>query len=148
MSHADDKPYYAPANVGNYGTFISASGITGYGFTHDASDAELNSPLLPIYTCDMKKDLMFFKEIYASHIKSTICGNKTTCMKPLYSVLHYHVNASIPGRRLTYNGLQPIGHMTSPTETDHPIYFHQPIYYNGDDVIYSQQDNSNVVVSN
>eukprot|EP00957_Ditylum_brightwellii_P061511 4668326-Ditylum_brightwellii.AAC.1 len=34
--------------------------------------------------------------------------------------------------------------MIGPTETDYPVYFHQPMYYNGDDVVYSQQDNSNV----
>eukprot|EP00957_Ditylum_brightwellii_P081568 6204929-Ditylum_brightwellii.AAC.1 len=74
MSQADAKSYYAPANIGNDGTFINASS-------------------------------------------------------------------------LTYDGLQPIIHTNSPAETGYPIYFHQPIYYNGDDVLYSQQDNSNVEVS-
>jgi len=152
MSQADAKPYYAPANVGNGGTFIGASGLTGYGFTHDVSDAELDSPLLPFYARDMKKDLMFFQENYASHIKSKICGNKGRCvltarMKPLNNVFHYNVNASASGTGLPYDGLQPIGHMNGPAETGHPVYFHQPLYYNGDEVLYSQQDNSHVEAS-
>eukprot|EP00957_Ditylum_brightwellii_P089648 6827498-Ditylum_brightwellii.AAC.1 len=57
MPQADAKPYYAPANVANDGTFIGASGLTGYGFTHDVSDAEINSPLPPFYVLAMKKDL-------------------------------------------------------------------------------------------
>lgn len=48
------------------------------------------------------------------------------------------------GRGMPYDGLQPIGHDDGPSDSGRPVYFHQPLYLNGDAELLSQQNNSHV----
>ena len=48
------------------------------------------------------------------------------------------------GRGMPYDGLQPIGHANGPSNSGRPVYFHQPLYLNGDAELLSQQNNTHV----
>jgi len=48
------------------------------------------------------------------------------------------------GRGMPFDGLQPIGHGDGPSDSGRPVYFHQPLYLNGDAELLSQQNNTHV----
>ena len=102
----------------------------------------------PVYISDAKKPIDFvFEGFRTGFLRNKVCGTDTCVvsarMRPNATAFVFDEDVN-DGAGLPYDGLQPVGHVKGPSITGRPEYIHHPLYYNGDETLYTQQDNTHV----
>jgi hypothetical protein len=107
------------------------------------STGHFNRANNPIWIPDIKSSLNFVEDWLARPI---ICDSSELChilarLKPAKNMLSGSSNPEIfypSGLGLPYDGLLTTGFMEGPTANGRPTYFHQPLYLDGNETLYSQ----------
>lgn len=102
----------------------------------------------PVYIPGAKKPIDFvFEGFRTGFVRNKVCGTDTCVvsarLRPNVTSFVFDENID-DGAGLPYDGLQPVGHVKGPSITGRPEYIHHPLYYNGDETLYTQQDNTHV----
>lgn len=118
------------------GTGLSA-GFSDYQISHGHTFKEK----VPVYIEQMKGPVML-EEDWA---KTAIVCDEDLCFKLarlLMTPLNGTSEVQLEGIAMPYAGVQSVGHMKGPSANGRPMYVHQPLYYNGDVELLTQQDSS------
>jgi len=102
----------------------------------------------PVYIPEANKPIDFvFEGFRTGFVRNKVCGTDTCVvsarMRPNITSF-VHDEAVNDGAGMPYDGLQPVGHVKGPSTTGRPEYIHHPLYYNGDEILYTQIDNTHV----
>jgi hypothetical protein len=85
-----------------------------------------------------------FEGLCNNGVRNQICGSDTCIISARLSpsATAFKANKVVAdGNGLSFDGLQPVGHVNRQSVTGHPLYFHQPLFLNGDTKLYMQQNN-------
>lgn len=131
---------------GGSGKYFMPKGVFSKVGTAQVSDGYPQKIPHPVYVSDAKRSVDFvFQGILPNFSRNKICGTDSCVvsarLRPNSTVFSYN-ETTTDGTGLPFDGLQPVGHMSGPSTTGRPEYFHQPLYIDGDEALYTQQDNS------
>ncbi|KAL7511318.1 hypothetical protein ACHAXN_008242, partial [Cyclotella atomus] len=102
----------------------------------------------PVYIAAAKKPIDFvFEGFRTGFLRNKVCGTDTCIVSARLrpNVTSFVFNEDVAdGAGMPFDGLQPVGHVKGPSVTGRPEYIHHPLYYNGDETLYTQQDNTHV----
>ena len=139
---------YSTPVTGGSGRYFSPKGLTVKVGTSQISDGFPKNIPHPVYVPDAKKSIDFVFEGYRDgFLRNQICGTDTCIVSarlvPNTTAFDFN-EFEDDGSGLPFDGLQPVGHLSGPSTTGRPEYLHQPLYVNGDEALYTQQDNTYV----
>ncbi|KAL3795234.1 hypothetical protein HJC23_008319 [Cyclotella cryptica] len=150
VSSTDSTAYLSKVS-GSSGKYFKPKGLYTKVGTSQVTDGIPVGPH-PVYIPDAKKPIDFvFEGFRPGFVRNKVCGTDTCVvsarMRPNTTVFDFD-EAKLDGTGMPYDGLQPVGHIKGPSVTGRPEYVHHPLYYNGDEALYTQQDNSHVEKAN
>lgn len=139
---------YKTAVTGGSGRYFSPKGLTAKVGTSQISDGYPKKIQHPVYVPSAKKSIDFvFEGVREKMVRNKICGTDTCIvsarLKPNATAFNVNENVN-DGTGMPFDGLQPVGHARGPSTTGRPEYVHQPLFFDGDEMLYTQQDNSHV----
>ncbi|EED96669.1 predicted protein [Thalassiosira pseudonana CCMP1335] len=131
---------------GSSGKYFAPKGLAGKVGTAQVTDGIPVNAQYPVYIPSAKKTIDFvFEGVRENFSRNKLCGTDACIysarMIPNATSFSF-VEDATDGTGLPYNGLQPIGHVKGPSTTGRPEYLHHPLYVDGDEALYTQQDNS------
>ena len=147
VANSASTEYTTPVTGGS-GKYFPPKGLAVKVGTSEISDGyPLNIPHM-VYVPDAKKPIDF---VWGGHPENSsrnkICGTDTCILgarlKP-NATTFMPIEGVNDGTGLPFAGLQPVGHASGPSTTGRPEYLHQPLYFGGDEQLYTQQDSSYV----
>ncbi|KAL7543080.1 hypothetical protein ACHAXR_012405 [Thalassiosira sp. AJA248-18] len=135
---------YSASVTGTSGKYFSPKGLTLKVGTAQISDGFPQKIPHPVYVPGAKKSIDFVYEgVRDKFVRNKICGTDTCIvsarLNPNATVFNIN-EAENDGAGLPFDGLQPVGHVSGPSTTGRPEYLHQPLYFDGDETLYTQQD--------
>ena len=139
---------YSNAVAGGSGRYFSPKGLTVKVGTSQISDGYPQKIPHPVYIPSAKRSVDFVFEGYREKfVRNKVCGTDTCIvsarLRPNITTFHTNVTKN-DGTGMPFDGLQPVGHISGPSTTGRPEYFHQPLYFDGDETLFTQQDSSHV----
>ncbi|KAL7496093.1 hypothetical protein ACHAWT_004369 [Skeletonema menzelii] len=132
---------------GGSGKFFKPKGLTVKVGTTQISDGFPIDIAHPVYVPNAKKSIDFhFEGVRDKFVRNKVCGTDTCIFSArlIPANTTFHATNATDGAGLPFNGLQPVGHVNGPSINGRPEYLHQPLYVGGDELLYTQQDNSYV----
>jgi len=143
---ANSEQEYKSAVTGGSGKYFSPKGLTAKVGTSHISDGFPKKIPHKVYIPSAKKTMDFlFEGVREKFIWNKICGTDTCIvsarLKPHATIFHANENED-DGAGLPFDGLQPVGHIRGPSTSGRPEYLHQPLFVDGDEMLYTQKDNS------
>lgn len=101
---------------------------------------------LPIYIDQMKSPVMMEEDwgLVPIVCGQDLCIKGTRLLVAKDAFVGVNNGTKLEGIGMPYDGLQSVGHMKGPSSSGRPMYVHQPLYYNGDKELLSQQNSSHV----
>lgn len=145
VANSASTEYVTPV-TGSSGKYFAPKGLfIKVGTSHISDGMPLGTH--PVYVPGAKKSIDFvWGGVREKFSRNQICGTDT-CMlsarlKPNSTA--FSLGEESDGTGLPFDGLQPVGHVSGPSSTGRPEYFHQPLYFDGDETLYTQQDSSHV----
>ena len=139
---------YSTSVSGSSGKYFSPKGLTVKVGTSQLTDGVPEAIPHPVYVPSAKKTINFIYEgARENFVRNKICGTDTCILSARLTpnATTFDSNELVnDGTGLPFDGLQPIGHSSGPSATGRPEYLHQPLFINGDEVLYSQQNNTYV----
>mmetsp|Transcript_19577 Transcript_19577/g.35437 ORF Transcript_19577/g.35437 Transcript_19577/m.35437 type:complete len:941 (+) Transcript_19577:340-3162(+) len=137
---------YSTSVTGGSGKYFSPKGLTAKVGTSQISDGYPKKIPHPVYVPSAKKSIDFvFEGVREKFVRNKICGTDTCIvsarLRPNATSFHISENGN-DGTGMPFDGLQTVGHVSGPSTTGRPEYFHQPLYFDGDETLYTQQDSS------
>jgi hypothetical protein len=144
---SSDSTIYQSRVSGSTGKYFKPKGLfTKVGVSQVTDGVPVGAH--PVYLPGAKKTIDFvFEGFREGFVRNKVCGTDTCIVSArlVPNTTTFVLNEDVlDGAGMPYNGLQPVGHTKGPSATGRPEYLHQPLYYNGDEALYSQQDNSHV----
>jgi len=146
VSNASSTPYLSMVS-GSSGKYFKPKGLyTKVGSSQITDGIPVGAH--PVFISGAKKPIDFvFEGFRTGFVRNKVCGTDTCVvsarMRP--NTTTFVFNDNVPdGAGMPYDGLQPVGHTKGPSVTGRPEYIHHPLYYNGDETLYTQQDNIHV----
>lgn len=138
---------YTASVTGTSGKYFEPKGLFAKVGTSQISDAYPRKVPHPVYVPGAKKSVDFvFSGVRENFSRNQLCGTDTCIVSARLtpnSTTTFTANAlEDDGAGLPFAGLQPVGHVKGPSTTGRPEYFHQPLYFAGDEALYTQQDSS------
>ncbi|KAL7554076.1 hypothetical protein ACHAWF_017458 [Thalassiosira exigua] len=132
--------------TGSSGRYFSPKGLSIKTAATQISDGYPQKIPHKVYVPGAKKSIDFvYTGVRDNFVRNKICGTDTCIVSarlgPNTTVFTAN-ETDIDGTGLPFDGLQPVGHVSGPSRTGRPEYFHQPLYFDGDEVLYTQQDSS------
>jgi hypothetical protein len=146
VSSGSSTPYLSMVS-GSSGKYFKPKGLFVKVGTSQVTDG-IPVGAHPVYIEGAKKPIDFvFEGFRTGFVRNKVCGTDTCIvsarMRP--NVTSFVFNEDVAdGAGMPYDGLQPVGHVKGPSVTGRPEYIHHPLYYNGDEALYTQQDNTHV----
>lgn len=132
---------------GGSGKFFKPKGVTTKVGTSQISDGFPIDIAHPVYVPSAKKSIDFhFEGVRENFVRNKVCGTDTCIVSARLTpaATTFHATNETDGAGLPFDGLQPVGHVSGPSINGRPEYLHQPLFVGGDEVLYTQQDNSYV----
>jgi len=142
VSSAESKAH-TTAVSGSSGKYFQPKGLFVKVGTSQISDGYPMKIPHPVYVPDAKRSVDFvFEGVREKFVRNKICGTDTCVvsarLKPTATT--FHKSGDTDGAGLPYDGLQPVGHVKGPSDSGRPEYLHQPLFFDGDEKLYSQED--------
>lgn len=139
--------YIAPV-TGSSGKYFPPKGLTVKVGTSHISDGFPRKVPHPVYVPSARKTIDFvFEGRRPNFVRNKICGTDTCMVSarllPVNTTFNFTESVH-DGTGLPFNGLKPIGHFSGPSTTGRPEYIHNPLFFAGDEALYTQQDNAHV----
>lgn len=136
---------YSSPVTGSSGKYFTPKGLYVKVGTSQISDG-IPEKAYPVYVPRAKKSIDFVFEGFRENFKyNKVCGTDTCIvsarMIPNVTAFAFD-ELEDNGSGLPFSGLQPVGHMSGPATTGRPEYVHEPLFVNGDEALYTQQDNT------
>lgn len=143
--------FIAPVS-GSSGKYFPPKGLTVKVGTSQISDGFPRKVPHPVYVPGARKTIDFvFEGRRPNFVRNKICGSDTCIVSArlLPNITTFNFTESgHDGTGLPVDGLKPVGHFSGPSKTGRPEYVHQPLFFAGDETLYTQQDNSHVESTN
>jgi len=141
---ANGAEYSTPVS-GSSGRYFPPKGLTAKVGTSQISDGYPQIPH-PVFIPNAKRSVDFVFEGYREKfVRNKVCGTDTCIVSarltPNATAFHTDVTVN-DGIGMPFDGLHPIGHTSGPSTTGRPEYLPQPLYLDGDETLYTQQDSS------
>lgn len=144
-SHGSATVYTSDVNGATTNYFPGTGLNEVFGFTGLSKGVFLTNEMLPIYIDGMRSPILM-KEDWS--LNAIVCGqdlcNRVTRLFVAADAFNGTNVTQLEGIGMPYAGLQSIGHMKGPSASGRPMYIHQPLFYNGEKELLSQQDSSHV----
>ncbi len=123
------------------------TGASGKYFTLKGVRVKVGENGIPLKVVpEVKNSIDFaFKGLCNNSVQNQICGSDTCNVSARLrsGTMAFKANKVVANRTgLPFNGLQPVRHVRGQSVTGHPKYFCQPLFLNGDTMLYMQQNNS------
>lgn len=139
--------YIAPV-TGSSGKYFPPKGLTVKVGTSHISDGFPRKVPHPVYVPSVRRAIDFvFEGRRQNFVRNKICGTDTCIVSarllPLNTTFNFTESGN-DGTGLPFNGVKPVGHFSGPSTTGRPEYLHQPLFFAGDEALYTQQDNTHV----
>eukprot|EP00574_Skeletonema_japonicum_P004359 CAMPEP_0201714314 /NCGR_PEP_ID=MMETSP0593-20130828/849_1 /ASSEMBLY_ACC=CAM_ASM_000672 /TAXON_ID=267983 /ORGANISM="Skeletonema japonicum, Strain CCMP2506" /LENGTH=947 /DNA_ID=CAMNT_0048203583 /DNA_START=104 /DNA_END=2947 /DNA_ORIENTATION=+ len=132
---------------GGSGKFFKPKGLTSKVGTSQISDGFPIDIAHPVFVPSGKKSIDFnFEGVRDNFVRNKVCGTDSCIVSArlIPANTTFHATNETDGAGLPFDGLQPVGHVSGPSINGRPEYLHQPLYVGGDEILYTQQDNSYV----
>lgn len=86
------------------------------------------------------------RSISRNFVRNKVCGSDTCIVSARLTPIAttFHATNETDGAGLPFDGLQPVGHVKGPSINGRPEYLHHPLFIGGDELLYTQQNNSYV----
>lgn len=145
-SWKDVKEYTSQVKGGD-GKYFNPNGLTAYHLHDMVSDGHTwRDEMIPIFNEKMKS-YVAFEEDWT--LRAKLCGNKKCLplarVKTTADAFNAKNETISSGTGHPFNGLKPIGHYDGPGASGRPAYVHQPLFFGGDEELFTQNNNSHVL---
>jgi len=138
---------YTTPVTGGSGKYFKPKGLTTKVGTSQISDGVPTNVAHPVYVPSAKKSIDFkFEGMRENFVRNKVCGSDTCIVSARLTPIAttFHATNETDGAGLPFDGLQPVGHVKGPSINGRPEYLHHPLFIGGDELLYTQQNNSYV----
>lgn len=137
---------YVTAITGGPGKYFAPKGLTVKVGTSQFSDGIPANVTRLVYVPEAKKSIDFaFEGVKPNAVRNQICGSDkcivSARLRPTTAAFNLNKDVA-DGTGLPFDGLKTVGHLIGSSKTGRPEYIHHPLFLNGANALYTQQNNS------
>lgn len=143
-THTNATTYSSPVN-GAGTEYFGPTGQSAYFGDMAISNGHTHRGKHPIYTKDKMSPTMFEEDwgLTAITCDDNIC-HKVARLLVAADAFTGTADSKLQGIGMPFDGVQSVGHKKGPGSSGRPMYVHQPLFFNGDKELLSQQNSSYV----
>ena len=146
VTNSASEEFITPVSGGS-GRYFVPKGLFMKVGTAQISDGIPIDAAHQVFVPSAKKSIDFeFEGVRDNFVRNKVCGTDTCIVSARLSPSNttFHASNATDGAGLPFAGLQPVGQVRGPSINGRPEYLHHPLFFGGDELLYTQQANTYV----